>query len=89
MVDGGYDDTDLALLGRAVRHLREERSLSAERLAEAAGMTRQRIAMLEAGRLDPTYELLLALADALHTQPSVIVALAEQIKEEDNSCPFS
>lgn len=48
-------------------------------------MTRQRIAMLEAGRLDPTYELLLALADALQTQPSAIVALAEQIKEAD--CP--
>jgi transcriptional regulator with XRE-family HTH domain len=72
---------DLAALGRAVRLMREQRGMSAEDLAEATGIGRQRIDALEAGRLDPTYELLLSLAQALGTRPSVLVALAQRLKE--------
>jgi transcriptional regulator with XRE-family HTH domain len=82
LADSGNPGADLALLGQAIRRLREELSLSAEELADAAGMTRQRIDMLETGRLDPAYELLLALAHALRTEPSAIAALAEQIKDD-------
>ena len=79
--DRGKQDVDLAILGRAVRRMREQRGMSADELAGAADMTRQRIDGLEAGHLDPTYELLLALAEALGIQPSTLVALAEQLKE--------
>jgi transcriptional regulator with XRE-family HTH domain len=79
--DSGPQLTDLTLLGRTVRRLREQRGLSAEELADATGMTRQRIDLLETGHLDPTYELLLTLSEGLRTQPSTLVALAEQLKE--------
>jgi transcriptional regulator with XRE-family HTH domain len=55
--------------------------MSADELAEATGTTRQRIDAVENGRLDPTYALLLALADGLRTQPSALVELAEQLSE--------
>jgi transcriptional regulator with XRE-family HTH domain len=79
--DRGHQHADLAILGRAVRRMREQRGMTADELADATAMTRQRIDVLEAGRLDPTYELLLALSDALGTQPSALVALAEQLGE--------
>lgn len=79
MVKSGHSDANLPVLGRAVRRMREQRDMSIEDLASATGMTRQRIDALEAGRLDPTYALLLALAEGLGTQPSVLVTLAEQL----------
>jgi transcriptional regulator with XRE-family HTH domain len=79
----GHGDADLTVLGRAVRRRREQRGMSAEELAGATGMTRQRIDELETGHLDPTYELLLALAEGLGIQPSALVTLAEQIKESN------
>jgi transcriptional regulator with XRE-family HTH domain len=38
---------------------------------------------LETGQLDPTYELLLALADGLGVEPSALVILAERLKESN------
>lgn len=72
---------DLALLGQAVRQLREQQTMSADELADATGTSRLRIDAIEAGQLDPGYALLLALAEGLRTQPSVLVALAEQLRE--------
>ncbi len=77
----GHKDADLAILGRAVRQMREQRGMSADELADVTGMTRQRIDALETGRFDPTYELLLALAKGLGIQPSALVAVAEQLEE--------
>ncbi len=77
-------DADLAILGRAVRRMREQQGMSADELAHATGMTRQRIYRLETGQLDPSYELLLALSEALRTQPSAVVALAERLKESSD-----
>jgi transcriptional regulator with XRE-family HTH domain len=78
--DSGHRSTELSLLGRAVRQTREQRGMSPDRLADASGMTRQRIDAIETGRLDPSYDLLLALAEGLRAQPSALVALAEQLK---------
>jgi transcriptional regulator with XRE-family HTH domain len=55
--------------------------MTVDELAQATSTSRQRIDALETGRLDPTYELLLALADGLGTRPSAVVALAEQLTE--------
>jgi transcriptional regulator with XRE-family HTH domain len=60
--------------------MREQRGMSPDRLADATGMTRQRIDAIETGRLDPSYDLLLALAEGLRAQPSALVALAEELK---------
>jgi transcriptional regulator with XRE-family HTH domain len=77
----GHERGDLAFLGQAVRQMREQLNMSAEGLAEASGTTPRRVAALEAGSLDPTYALLVALADGLRTHPSSIVALAEQLRK--------
>jgi transcriptional regulator with XRE-family HTH domain len=61
--------------------MREQRGISADELADATGMHRRGIDALEAGHLDPTYELLLALADGLGVEPSALVIFAEQLKE--------
>jgi transcriptional regulator with XRE-family HTH domain len=79
--ESGHGDADLLLLGRAVRRMREQRGMSVEVLAGTAGMRRKRLEALEGGRLDPSYELLLALAEGLGIQPSALVTLAEQLRE--------
>jgi transcriptional regulator with XRE-family HTH domain len=61
--------------------MREQQGISADGLAAATGMSRQHVDALETGQLDPTYELLLALADGLRIQPSALVTLAERLKE--------
>jgi transcriptional regulator with XRE-family HTH domain len=72
-------EQDLVILGQAVRWMRDQQGLSTSQLAAAANVEAQRIAALEAGRLDPTYELLLALAQGLGVQPSALIACAEDI----------
>lgn len=83
MPESGHRDADLPALGRAVRGRREQLGMSADELAGAVGISRQRIHALETGHLDPTYEVLLALAEGLGIQPSTLVTLAEQLKESN------
>jgi transcriptional regulator with XRE-family HTH domain len=80
----GHKDTDLLALGQALRRMREQRDMSPDELAAAAGMHRRRIDALETGRLNPTYEMLLALASGLDIQPSELVTLAEHLKTANN-----
>jgi transcriptional regulator with XRE-family HTH domain len=73
---------DLLLLGHAIRETRTERSIGVAELAGAAGVEPSDIRDLEDGRLDPTYDLLLALADGLSVQPSTLVLRAEALRED-------
>jgi transcriptional regulator with XRE-family HTH domain len=73
------DEQELVLLGRAIRQLREQRGVSASELAAASGFERQQISAVEAGRLDPTYDLLIALADGLGVALSALVRRAEEL----------
>lgn len=83
--DSERTDVDLLVLGLAVRRLREQRALSVDELAAAIDVRRQRIDALETGRLDPSYELLLAIAEALGVPPSALVALAEELRGANES----
>lgn len=74
---------ELALLGEAIRQLREERRLGQRELALAAGVAERRIQALEAGRLDPDYLLLLALAKALGVRAGVLVIRAEELARQE------
>jgi transcriptional regulator with XRE-family HTH domain len=74
-------EPNLLTLGKAVQLMREQKGMSAEELATASGVPRKRIGALEAGELDPTYELLLRVVDGLGTQPSALVTLAERLDE--------
>jgi transcriptional regulator with XRE-family HTH domain len=61
--------------------MREQRGMSVDELAGAIDVHRRRINALETGLLDPTYELLLAVAKGLGIQPSALVMLAEEFDE--------
>jgi transcriptional regulator with XRE-family HTH domain len=74
---------ELRILGLAVAQIREEGGVSAAQLAGAAGVELARIGALEAGLLDPTYELLLVLAEALGVRASAFVIRAEALAADD------
>jgi transcriptional regulator with XRE-family HTH domain len=71
---------ELVLLGQAIREVREEQEVSAGELAGKAGIAERRLARLEAGKLDPDYDLMLNLADALSVEPSTFVLRAEALE---------
>jgi transcriptional regulator with XRE-family HTH domain len=75
----------LLALGRAISEIRADRGADVAQLAIAAGVDRRRIAALEAGRLDPAYELLLALGDGLGVPVSAFVLRAEELLAEEAS----
>ncbi len=74
---------DLLALGRAVAEIRRERGVGLEELAATAGVDPRRIAALEAGRVNPGYGLLLALADGLGVRASTFVTRAEALAAEN------
>jgi transcriptional regulator with XRE-family HTH domain len=79
LAPGNHKEPNLLILGRAVKLTRKQRGMSAGELAEASGIPLERINALEAGELDPTYELLLEIADGLGIQPSALVVLVERL----------
>jgi transcriptional regulator with XRE-family HTH domain len=72
----------LQALGRAIREIRRECGMGVAQLAAAAGLDLRRISALEAGRLNPSYELLLALGDGLGVGASAFVIRAEELLAE-------
>jgi transcriptional regulator with XRE-family HTH domain len=73
------------MLGRAIQEIRRERGVGAENLAAATGVDRRRLHELESGRLNPRYELLLALAEGLGVPASAFVIRAEQLAARDRA----
>jgi transcriptional regulator with XRE-family HTH domain len=79
---GQQEEQQLLALGRAVREIRGERGMGVAQLAAAAGVDLRQIAALEVGRLNPAYELLLALAEALGVPASELVVRAEALSAD-------
>jgi transcriptional regulator with XRE-family HTH domain len=79
LAQSSYKEPNLVILGRAVKLMREQKGMSVEELAISSGIPSKRIGLLEAGELDPTYELLVEIADGLDIQPSALVMLAERL----------
>jgi transcriptional regulator with XRE-family HTH domain len=73
-------EPELVFLGRAIRQQREQQGITAGELAGKAGVGKRRLQRLEAGKLDPDFELMAKLADALNTRPSTFVIRAEALK---------
>ena len=69
----------LRLLGLAIRSVRETRGSTIAGLARAAGISAEQLQAVEAGELDPDYELLVRLAECLNTRPSAFVVRAEEL----------
>jgi len=73
--DHDNHDGPLAALGAAIRSVRPGQAITVGELAEAVGLTREQLLDLEAGRLDPTYERLVSIADQLGVRLSALLAL--------------
>ena len=71
-----------AHLGRAIRRLREQRSLSIEALAAAADMHPTYLSGIERGHNNPTWTKLSGLAKALNT---TVAAIATEAEAEANN----
>jgi transcriptional regulator with XRE-family HTH domain len=76
---------ELAVFGRAVRQLREQRGMSlddlssASRLPKGRKMSSRRIGRIEAGEVDTHYDELIALADGLGVTAGQLIGDAERL----------
>jgi DNA-binding XRE family transcriptional regulator len=70
----GCESAALVALGRTVRQLREQQNMTKAALADAAGITPGRLTAIEAAKLDPRWDVLLALADGLSVPCAQLVA---------------
>lgn len=66
-------DAELLRLGESFRQVREQQRLSTQELAARTGIDVEQISALEAGQLDPTFDVLLALADGMGVRASALV----------------
>ncbi len=60
-----YMQDSLAILGKRIKALREERGFSQEKFAEKCGFDRTYISLLERGKRNPSYTNLLKVAKGL------------------------
>jgi XRE family transcriptional regulator, regulator of sulfur utilization len=67
----------VAMLGEAIKAVRESRGLSVTELSGRAGVNVAYLEGIEEGRRNPSFKSLVSLASALQIQTSVLVALAE------------
>ena len=67
-----------AALGRAIRDLRTEQSVSQEELAHRSGMHRTYLGGIERGERNPSYTNILRIAVALDVTGSALLAAAER-----------
>jgi transcriptional regulator with XRE-family HTH domain len=67
-----------AALGRAIRDLRTEQSVSQEELAHRSGMHRTYLGGIERGERNPSYTNILRIATALGVTGSGLLAAAER-----------
>jgi len=68
-------------LGKAIRQLREERGMTQEALAHAAGVTVGHLSTIERGHSNPTWGTAKGIADALHAKLGELAALAESLED--------
>jgi transcriptional regulator with XRE-family HTH domain len=82
-------DRELAAFGQAVRDLREQRGMTVDALSSASRLPRERkmssrrVGRIEVGEVDPHYDEMIALADALNVTPGALVIYAEQLRTDD------
>ena len=74
-------DSRQRALGEAVRRIRKERGLTQEALYHASRVHRNHISALERGALNPSYQTMLRIADALEISLSRLVAMSEELEK--------
>jgi transcriptional regulator with XRE-family HTH domain len=61
---------ELIRFGETFRRVREREDVSVADLAARVGVDAEQINALEAGRLDPAFDVMIALADGIGVRPS-------------------
>ena len=74
----------LSALGQGIRQVREDRSLSQERLAELAGLHRTYVSSVEQGRRNLSIENIQKIAKALGVSMTEIIQLCEDRLDRPN-----
>jgi transcriptional regulator with XRE-family HTH domain len=67
------EQAELIRFGEAFRRAREREGLSVADLAARTGIDAQQINALEAGRLDPAFDVMCALADGIGIRLSALI----------------
>jgi transcriptional regulator with XRE-family HTH domain len=65
--------------GKALRELRQQKGMSQEGLAEAAGLDRSFVSLVERGIQSPNIVVLLKIAEVLKVPAATLVARTEEI----------
>jgi transcriptional regulator with XRE-family HTH domain len=78
---------ELIAFGQTIRRAREEKGMSPDVLAAAAGVERERLDAIEAGRFEPAIDVLVALADELGVGLAVLMRRAGTLKVEGGTPP--
>lgn len=79
------DKHALEKFGQAVRQSREQQQMSVSQLSDVSRLPRgrkmsaRRIGRIEAGEVDPHFDELIALADALGITPGILINDAERL----------
>ncbi|MBI9113191.1 helix-turn-helix domain-containing protein [Maridesulfovibrio ferrireducens] len=72
----------LEKIGSKIRKVRTSNNLSQQRMAELAGISYKYLGEIERGQVNLSVEILLKISNALHVDPSEI--LAKENTEQDN-----
>lgn len=75
-------EQELLFFAQAIRELREQREITQAELAGKAGISQRRLASIEAGKHDPDFELLCALADALSVTKAALIDHAHKLETD-------
>ena len=65
--------------GRALRELRQQKEMSQEALAEAAGLDRSFVSLVERGIQSPNIVVLIKIAEVLKVSAASLIARTEEI----------
>ena len=74
----------LAAFGQVVREARRSQRLSQEQLALEAGLNRNYVMAIEAGRRKPSLITIFALAKGLGVSPAVLVSRTDQLARQSS-----
>lgn len=69
-------------LGRAIRNLRDDRSISQEELGFRSGLHRTYVGGIERGERNPSFNNIVKIATALEVEGSELLALGERLAAE-------
>ena len=76
-------DEKLKQFGKRVAWLRSKKNITQEKLAELIGYSTNHISKLELARTNPSFDLIIKIADALKIEPKELFELGNDNEQKD------